>query len=761
MDYRRGRISQAPAAGLSGAFSRFLDSEASTSDYFAHSTNDPSKSDWQPLDRHLEEVARLAGEFAGRFGAEEWGRACGLLHDLGKFSPEFQARLEGGRRVDHSTAGARKALDRYGSALGLVVAYVVAGHHSGLPDGGVKAGSRTDTLLGRLAPGRVTVPTIRDFARLLEHTPERLPPPPIGRGGFSVSFFVRMLYSCLVDADFLDTESWLAQDRSRLRAGSPKLAQLRKDFDRHLATLVRSDTVINRWRAEILARCRAAGALRPGVFSLTVPTGGGKTLSSLAFALQHAGFNDLERVVYAIPYTSIIEQNAAVFRSILGEHAVLEHHSNFELSRDEDEDETTPALRMRLAAENWDARVVVTTNVQLFESLFSAKGSRCRKLHNLSRSIIILDEAQMLPTPLLRPCVAVLRELVANYGVTVVLCTATQPALHRAPHLSCGFAQGEVHEIIPDYVELYQAFRRVSIRTVDALSDRELISNIHSKSQALCIVNTRAHARTLFEMLGEGVGHFHLSALMCPAHRADKLRKIRRCLEAGETCRVISTQLIEAGVDVDFPCVFRAAAGIDSVAQAAGRCNREGKLAGMGEVTVFMPECGLPPGHFRRAAEIGALTVRAFAEDLLSPEAMSHYFTQLYSFEGPGGLDRKSILNRIETDSQSLSFPFREIAEDFRFIENEMGPIIVPYDDQARRLIRELRVTAFPASVARRLQRYTVQVYRRTLAHLRAAHVVETFDDRFHVLANESIYREDLGLCPEDPTFREQEDNMF
>jgi CRISPR-associated endonuclease/helicase Cas3 len=402
------------------------------STYFAHSTDDPTKSDWQLLDRHLVEVARRSGEFAAKFGAEEWGRACGLLHDLGKFSREFQARLEGGRRVDHATAGARQARDRYGPALGMLVAYAVAGHHSGLPDGGADGGPRTDTLRGRFDPAKVAIPAIRDFEPLLATAPERLPPPGIGRQGFSVAFFVRMLFSSLVDADFLDTESWLARDKSRLRGGRPAITELREPLDRHLEALRRNDTPINQRRAEILQRCRGAAELPPGIFSLAVPTGGGKTLSSLAFALRHAHLHGLDRVVYAIPYTSIIEQNAAIFASILGEDAVLEHHSNFQPLREDEEDETTPVLRMRLAAENWDAPVVVTTNVQLFESLFAGRSSRCRKLHNLARSVIILDEAQMLPTPLLQPCLAALRELAAHYSASVVLCTATQPALNQA-----------------------------------------------------------------------------------------------------------------------------------------------------------------------------------------------------------------------------------------------------------------------------------------------------------------------------------------
>lgn len=728
--------------------------------YFAHSTEDPTKADWQPLCAHLTEVARRCGEFASRFGAEPWGKVCGLLHDLGKFSREFQARLEGGRRVDHATAGARKAVEVFGPGLGRLLAYAVAGHHSGLPDGGTDGGARTDTLSGRLDPAKVNVPEILDFESVLDVARIQLPRPPIGRDGFSRAFFIRMLFSSLVDADFLDTEAWLARDKAGLRGGYPAVPELLQQLDQHLDTICRYDTPVNQRRAEILARCREAAVLKPGIFSLTVPTGGGKTLSSMAFALRHADLYSLERVIYAIPYTSIIEQNAAVFRSILGKDAVLEHHSNFEPPREDEEDETSPALRMRLAAENWDTPLVVTTNVQFFESLFAARGSRCRKLHNVARSVIILDEAQMLPTPLLQPCLAALRELAANYGVSVVLCTATQPALHQAPYLPCGFADGEVREIVPDHAALYEDFRRVEVTHAGGLSDAEVTARVLARPQVLCIINTRGHARKLFERLGTGDGHFHLSALLCPAHRAKKLAEIRRRLKEGEICRVISTQLVEAGVDVDFPAVLRAATGIDSVAQAAGRCNREGRLFGRGEMTVFDPECGLPPGYFHRTADVGALTARAFP-DLLSPDAVRHYFTQLYSFEGADGLDTKGILRRLEENARSLSFPFREIAEDFRLIDSAMDSLIIPWDEEARRLIRELRHTDFPAATARKLQRYTVHIYRRTLGELKAAGVVETLADSFHVLTNDCLYDDDLGLCPEDPTFRNAEDDIF
>jgi len=731
--------------------------------YFAHSTDSPTKEDWQPLRVHLTEVARRCGEFASRFGAEPWGKVCGLLHDLGKFSQEFQARLEGGHRVDHATAGARKAVEVFGPGVGRLLAYAVAGHHSGLPDGGADGGARRDTLSGRLDPARVNVPEIRDFESVVDAGRIQLPRPPIGHDGFSRAFFIRMLFSCLVDADFLDTEAWLAHDKAGLRGGYPTVPELLKQLDQHLDTICRYDTPVNQRRAEILAKCREAAVLKPGIFSLTVPTGGGKTLSSLAFALRHAKLYGLERVIYAIPYTSIIEQNAAVFRKALGEMgpaAVLEHHSNYDPPREDEEDETSPCLRMRLAAENWDAPLVVTTNVQFFESLFAARGSRCRKLHNVTRSVIILDEAQMLPTPLLQPCLAALRALAADYGVSVVLCTATQPALHQAPYLPCGFADGEVREIVPDHAALYEDFRRVEVTHAGGLSDAEVTTRVLAHPQALCVVNTRSHARRLFERLGTGNGHFHLSALLCPAHRAKKLAEIRRRLKEGEICRVISTQLVEAGVDVDFPAVLRAATGIDSVAQAAGRCNREGRLSGRGEMTVFDPECGLPPGYFHRTADVGALMARAFP-DMLSSDAVRHYFTQLYSFEGAEGLDRKGILQRHEENARSLSFPFREIAEDFRLIDSDMDSLIIPWDEEARHLIRELRHTGFPAATARKLQRYTVQIYCRTLGELKAAGVVETLADRFHILTNDCIYDDDLGLSPEDPAFRNPEADIF
>jgi CRISPR-associated endonuclease/helicase Cas3 len=426
--------------------------------YFAHSTDRPDRADWQPLHDHLHRVAALAHKHAAKFGAGEWGYAAGLLHDLGKYSDEFQARLEGrSGRVDHSTAGAIEAGKRF-QALAPPLQFVVAGHHAGLANGGEEEQSRRSSLRDRLVAavpdysayaGHVELPTDLPSPRLARHTGTG---GCSNRAGFQAAFFTRMVFSCLVDADYLDTEAFYdrVEGRPMRRAAPPALVYLKTKLDAYLADLVAqaADTLVNRERAAILAACREKAQEKPGLFTLTVPTGGGKTLASLAFALEHALAHGLERVIYVIPYTSIIEQNAAVFREALGAEAVLEHHSAFI----EDPKTALEARdKLRLAMEDWDATVVVTTAVQFFESLFAARPSRCRKLHNTAKSVVILDEAQMLPLPLLRPCVAALDELARNYRTSVVLCTATQPALIETDAEETSFKGGfrDVREIAP------------------------------------------------------------------------------------------------------------------------------------------------------------------------------------------------------------------------------------------------------------------------------------------------------------------------
>ncbi len=726
--------------------------------YYAHSLDGKPPSDWQPLEEHLKNVAEMARSFAESFDAGDWGYLAGLWHDVGKYSDEFQQKLsiqEGSDahietkqgRVDHSTAGAQHA-HRLLNDKGKLLGYAIAGHHAGLLDG-----KSNDACLYN----RLKKENIPDYSSCPEHIlkAKSLGDLPVGLNinnskqfGFQVSLFIRMIYSCLVDADFLDTEAFMDREKSLWRKGHPTLTELDNKLSSALNQLAKDapKTPINKQRTAILKDCLDAAGSSQGLFSLTVPTGGGKTLSSLAFAMKHALRHNLKRVIYVIPYTSIIEQNAAVFREILGENAVLEHHSNFEPNEEDH--------RSRLASENWDAPVIVTTNVQFFESLYRSRSSRCRKIHSIANSVVILDEAQMLPVPLLKPCLEVLRELSIAYRTSIVLCTATQPALSTTETFKDGL--DGVREIVSDPGKLYVEFKRVQVEKLPVISDDELAKRLNKYKQVLCVVNTRKHARRIFERIhNDEEGCYHLSALMCPEHRTATLNKIRRVLLDGSPCRVISTQLVEAGVDIDFPVVFRSMAGIDSIAQAAGRCNREGKLREGGQVFVFSPEDGLPPGHFRQTAQT-AEGVILHHEDLLSQEAVTEYFRTLYWMKGEK-LDEYQILDDLGEDAINGNFPFKVVDKKFKIIEDGAEPIIIPWNEEAEKIISGLRYSEYPASFARKAQRFTVQVYPKVLGGLECAGSVERLHDQYCVLINMDIYRDDLGLCPEDPTFHRPE----
>ncbi|MBN1827602.1 MAG: CRISPR-associated helicase Cas3' [Deltaproteobacteria bacterium] len=722
--------------------------------YYAHSKNGEPPECWQLLEDHLSNVAKLAISFAGEFEAGDWGYTAGLWHDLGKYSIEFQkyltltgdadANIETKLgRVDHSTAGAQHAFKNL-KDQGKLLAYTIAGHHTGLLNGKDNEGSCLSRRLEKSIPSCDACPDWILSLTALKGFPFRVDKK---RFCFQFAFFTRMIYSCLVDADFLDTERFMDQEKSRWRQGYPSLEILNAKLQVHMEQLTARSlqTIINSRRADILRQCIDAAKRQPGLFSLTVPTGGGKTISSLAFAIQHALRYNKRRIIYVIPYTSIIEQNASVFRNILGADAVLEHHSNFDPNEEDN--------RSRLASENWDAPLVVTTNVQFFESLFACRSSQCRKLHRIANSVVILDEAQMLPVPLLKPSLEALRELSLNYRATIVLCTATQPALSTSETFRDGLEN--VREIIPDPERLYKTFKRVKTLKLPSLSDEELAERLNEHRQVLCIVNTRKHARLLYENIRNREGSFHLSALMCPTHRTEVLDRIRASLANVDICRVISTQLVEAGVDIDFPVVFRSLSGIDSIAQAAGRCNREGKMTQPGQVFIFMPESGLPPGYFRQTAETAELVLRHH-QDPLSLETVHAYFEQLYWLKGKA-LDQYQILADLDEGAKSGNFPFRTVAEKYRIIQDGMVPLIIPWNREAETIIDELRYSNFPAAAARKAQRFTIQIYPQILYSLLSAGAVERFHDQYNVLINSDLYREDLGLCPNDPTFHEIE----
>ena len=710
--------------------------------FYAHSTESTDKKDWQSLKAHLQNVAGLAREFSAIFEAGAWGWIGGLFHDAGKATEAFVRRLEGESvRVDHSTFGAQLAQYRTGT-LGILLAYVVAGHHGGLPDGGDQEGELHFRLKEAKTPADV------ELLPLVNIHKELLPPFKLSnkRAGFSLAFFARMIFSCLVDADFLDTEAFCTPgkflDRPR-RSATDLFVPLQGKLNRHLAEKAEKagDTPVNGIRQEVLAQCRQKAKLKPRFFTLTVPTGGGKTLSSLAFALDHAVAHGLRRIIYAIPFTSIIEQNARVFEEALGREAVLEHHCNYK-ERDTPE-EAAYERRRCLSSENWEAPVVVTTNVQFFESLFSNKPSRCRKLHNIAKSVIVLDEAQAIPTEFLEPCLAALHELVEHYGCTVVLCTATQPALDDKGSLR--MALPAVTEIVDEPQELYRDLARTEVRFIGKLSDADLAKRLAAESRVLCILPTKAQTRAAFELLRGIEGVFHLSTNMYPDHRRRVLDEIRARLSDGTPCRVVSTSLVEAGVDLDFPVVYRAMAGLDSIAQAAGRCNREGRMATKGQVIVFETEKPPAMPWLKRCMSRAAETLRTLPEaDPLGLEAMRHYFELLYDVQE---LDKKQILPRLNRLTRDLYFPFREVAGDFRFIEDETVGVIVPMESEAEALVRELGFTKFPRATLRKLQQYSVGLRTREFAVLDAAGALEMVGGEFPVLRNLEAYRGDVGLC--------------
>lgn len=700
--------------------------------YLAHIAGDGRK---QTAAEHLNGTAERCALFAAPFGAEELGRLAGLSHDLGKYSMEFQRRLDNGPKVDHATAGAF-ACWRMGQPL---AAFAAAGHHGGLPDGGTQGDSPdAGTFLGRMK--RAERGGLPDCSPWTEEIALPSPaPPPCGTEPLSQIFFTRMLFSCLTDADFLDTEAFM--DGSPRPEHPAPLDDLWERLQRHISGWFPPQGELNSRRCAVLEQCIRMGKTQPpGLFTLTVPTGGGKTVASLAFALAQARARarGLRRIIYVIPYTSIIEQTAQEFRTILGAENVLEHHSN--AAYEIDAEATPKTVRLAQAAENWDMPVVVTTAVQFFESLYANRPSQCRKLHNLAGSVILFDEAQLLPLPCLRPCVHAIAQLVQHYGASAILCTATQPALGP---LFAEFLPGRpAVELCPPELCPPEPFRRVCFRQAGRLDWDTLSGQLQQHEQVLCVVNSRKSAQEIFTRLS-GEGNFHLSTLMYPAHRRAKLEEIRRRLREGLPCRVISTSLIEAGVDVDFPAVFREEAGLDSILQAAGRCNREGKRpVSESIVTLFRGEAA-PPPLFQTAIGAGRMVLEQY-DDIASREAIQAYFHTLLELKGAEAQDIYGILPKIRTEL----FPFQSVAERFHMIDSPTRTVYIPLGAGAE-LVGRLRAGERSRALFRQLGQYGVSIYENHFAALDQAGDLERLEDGSAILATLSLYSEETGLSLE------------
>ena len=719
------------------------------------------------LSEHIAGTANLAETFASEFSSGAWGRAAGLAHDAGKGRLLWQrylrlksgyydeeAHLEGKRgKIPHAIHGAELVELLFGKGIGRILAYCIAGHHAGMPDWSSAEGAGQTSLQFQKTQVKDLDDIERGISENLRNAKPSLTPWKFAQG-LDLALWTRMLYSSLVDADFLDTESYMANEKAVSRGGYCSMVELLERFDSFSKQLdEKSDnTRVNEIRRDIRTKCVQSAREEQGIFSLSVPTGGGKTLSSLAFALEHAKQHDLRRIIYVIPYTSIIEQNADVFRLAIGEDQVIEHHSNL------DENDSTP--KTRLSAENWDAPVIVTTSVQFFESLFAAKSSRCRKLHNIVGSVVILDEAQLVPVEFLAPILESMQLLADHYHVSFVISTATQPAFKERMidgHVFKGLKR--IKEIMGDEQEvklLYQSLVRNIVRfpaDLNAVSSWDKIAEaLRTHEQVLCIVSDRKSCRELHKLMPDGT--YHLSALMCGQHRSEKIREIKEKLKDGQSVRVISTQLVEAGVDLDFPVVYRALAGLDSIAQAAGRCNREGKLSAPGKVIVFVPPRKAPQGLLRKAADTTLSLILGNGEDPLNYSMFEKYFAELYW--KANSLDKEGVTDLLDpnhNDIKECSIYFRTAAKKFTIIDDTMQKTIFVRYGEGDRLIDILKTNGPDRWLLRKLQRYSVNIYSGEFDKMRTRGAIEEVYPQIFALSSKLDYSESAGLLVDETPY--------
>ena len=690
--------------------------------YYAHSGNDHGH--WDPLRVHLRDVAERARDFADVFQGGDAAYLAGLVHDLGKYGDLFKERLRGNESgLDHWSAGASLCLERYRNCE---TALAVQGHHLGLQWWEKEELRKLlpANLEQSIRPRRLTE---KDSGILLARLqvdgltlPAPIPAPLAGPKCAAAMLDVRMLFSALTDADYLSTEAHFNPEAARLREPAAELrAHDAADLlDRHLEALAArgdSSSVVAAIRRDLLEACRAAAEGGPGLFTLTAPTGAGKTLSTLAFALRHAVQNGLRRMVVVMPFLSIIDQTARVYREALAgmdaiERYILEHHS---LAAETAEGQVESGRLRGMLAQNWDAPIVITTSVQFLESLFSNSPAACRKLHRLAESVIVFDEVQTLPLKVVLPTLAALSHLSERYRTSVVFSTATQPAFrHLDKQVRQYCASGWTpREIVPAELRLFERAHRVSVtwpQRDERIGWEDLASRFAGLSQVLCIVNLKRHARDLFHLIRPqwGDGAFHLSTAMCPKHRAVVLGEVRARLEGGARCALVATQCVEAGVDLDFPAAFRALGPLDSIAQAAGRCNRNGKLEA-GTLQVFVPEDeGCPPGVYKQATDLTAALMNG--EGGLSiddPTVFERYFRTLYSIAPVEGRELREFI-------QAKHFP--EVRKHYRIIEQDSVNVLVAYDqEEYEDLAAEARNKGLSRDWVTRARPFAVSCFRR------------------------------------------------
>jgi CRISPR-associated helicase Cas3/CRISPR-associated endonuclease Cas3-HD len=716
---------------------------------------------------HLRETASLAERFASFWGGKDEARAAGLLHDLGKYTDLFQKVLiRAESNIDHATPGALATLKQY-KYQGIAAALAVQGHHEGLICG-IPGELLASVIMKNAISATGKTFSSRDVDSLLLHLKNdalELPAeiqsdyPDYYKSNCSIAamLYVRMLYSALVDADFLATEAHFNGDANgyKYRPDGHKLNpdKMLSQLLQHLK-LVRQETKANKKirsvRDDLFQTCLIAGELKRGVYTLTAPTGAGKTLAMLAFALKHAASHALRRVIIVLPYLNIIEQNANVYRKVIGgeeNNLILEDHSLADLPEEQ-----------RLLAENWDAPIVVTTTVRFFEGLFANRSSSCRRLHNIANSVILFDEAQSMPPGLAVFTLATLSHLAKRFGCSVVFSTATQPAFEDfsekvKSYAACGW---EPQELIPSELQLSKRSRRVKVEWLGQAGWEQVTSELSARQQVLAIVNTRKQARNLYLQVkdfGCAGDTLHLSTDMCPAHRLDTVSSVKEQLTLGRTCRLISTQCVEAGVDLDFPSVWRSLAPLEAICQAAGRCNREGKQP-FGEVVVFRPPVAeevYPTKEYKKAAvEVQLILMEKGHLDINDPDTIREYYRR-YFHQNLEQFEENKLKDAIQ------ALDFRSTAFHYRWIPDDTINILVPYEPKTglyRELCDEARKGEFGRDWLRRAR--PISVGHRANSKSKIRSIVEEVKDRqkertgWYILLDPAAYSPEIGLNPGD-----------
>ena len=707
----------------------------------SHIKNGPEGWTIQTNETHSEGVARMAARFASQFGMQDYGRVMGILHDKGKERRGFQQHIRQASGFDPDMSVLGPSEHAY---IGGVVSQTlfpkehelfsnaIMGHHRGLYDD-----DEWKDKLKEAIPQEISPISLTDSLRIPDSIRAIKPK--------DVHHLERALFSCLVDADYLDTESFMDPEQSSLRSQGESLSVLLERLESYLHDLKENaaQSKVNDIRNQVQEWCRRSSVGMPGYYSLTVPTGGGKTLSSLLWALKHAVIHKKERIIIAIPYTSIITQTASVLRRVFGARNVLEHHSDVDYA--ENKSEFTKSLQ--LATENWDYPVIVTTNVQFFESLFSNKPSSCRKLHNIVNSVIILDEAQTLPSEFLHPIVDALETYHRVFHCSILFTTASQPTLSGeiiGTNPSTRFdALPSIQEIIPREARLHDKLRRVRLHIDETASTyAELSERIVREKRVLCIVNTRKDAKEIFQRLPDDGIRMHLSRMMCPAHIRKSIHDLKEILQkpGHDPVRVVSTQLIEAGVDIDFPVVFRQEAGLDSILQAAGRCNREGRES-ICPTYVFSltKEHPLPPGYISQTNNARINMGKNY--DWFSQEAMDCYFKQLYA--RVNSFDTHSIGYLLDNPSCIM---FESASEAFRLIDEDSVPVVVNWG-KGMELVMKWKQSGPSTALLRAFSQYSVNVRQRDFNALVDLGAIQQLDEGLFFIDDTSYYREDIGLA--------------